>query len=414
MHVRRNDARAMTIGCPDCGTLAQIPPLPPYSTAICSTCRGHLEKTAGRSIDAALACSLGTFLLLIPANILPLLQVNVFMMSTRNIIGQGIADLWGQHWILISTCTVLFVIAFPLVFFGLLTVVLGSVRLGYRPNWLPAAFRWALWLELWAMSDVFLLASFVGYYRLINLQAAHVAIGVGGACFMAAGFLTMISRAALDRRTVWRALGPEAEVPPGVDVVSCTTCDLIHPFSCEDSRCRRCGARLQARKTDATIRTAALVAAGFILFIPANLLPMNTSMQLGMRQSYTIFTGVRDLFQVGLWPLGIVVFCTSIGIPFGKLVALTWCILSVRRHSTARLVEKTQIFRLVAELGRWSKTDPFTIVFFVPLVHFGALASSSAGWGATAFMAMSVLTMLASVTFDPRLMWDVAGVRPPA
>jgi paraquat-inducible protein A len=403
----------VTIGCPDCGALAQIPPLPPRSTAICPTCRGHLEKTTGRSIDAALACSLATLLLLIPANVLPLIQVDVFVMTTQNTIGEGIADLWSQHWVLISACTALFVIVFPLVFFGLLTLVLGCLRLGYRPDWLPAAFRWALWLELWAMSDVFLLASFVGYYRLINLAAAQVFIGFGGACFMAAGFLTMISRNALDRRTVWRALGPEADVPPGVDVVSCTTCDLIHPFSCEGRPCRRCGARLRARKTDATIRTAALVATGFILFIPANLLPMNTSMQLGTRQSYTIFTGVRDLFQAGLWPLGILVFCTSIAIPFGKLCALAWCVQSVWRHSTARLVQKTQVFRLVAELGRWSKTDPFTIVFFVPLVHFGGLASSSAGWGATGFMAMSVLTMFASTTFDPRLMWDVAGVRPP-
>jgi len=47
----------------------------------------------------------------------------------------------------------------------------------------------------------------------------------------------------------------------------------------------------------------------------------------------------------------------------------------------------------------------------VPLVHFGSLGSEDAGWGATAFMMMTFLTMVASVTFDPRLMWDVAGGR---
>jgi paraquat-inducible protein A len=51
-------------------------------------------------------------------------------------------------------------------------------------------------------------------------------------------------------------------------------------------------------------------------------------------------------------------------------------------------------------------------VFFVPLVKFGPLASSDADWGATAFMMMSVLTMAASNTFDPRLMWDAASSRP--
>jgi paraquat-inducible protein A len=75
----------------------------------------------------------------------------------------------------------------------------------------------------------------------------------------------------------------------------------------------------------------------------------------------------------------------------------------------AHLSAKTKVFRLVTELGRWSNIDPFTIVFFVPLANFGALASATAGWGATAFMLMTFLTMLASKTFDPRLMWDAAA-----
>jgi paraquat-inducible protein A len=160
-------------------------------------------------------------------------------------------------------------------------------------------------------------------------------------------------------------------------------------------------------------RTAALLAAAFVLFFPANILPMNISNQLGDQQSYTIFTGIRELFIHGLWPLGAIVFCTSILIPVAKIGAVAWCVLSVWRGSHRHLVAKTKIFRIVAELGRWSKTDPFTIVFFVPLVNFGAFASDDAGWGATAFMLMTMLTMLATNTFDPRLMWDVASSRSP-
>jgi paraquat-inducible protein A len=403
----------VTIACPDCGALAEIPLLPPRSRAVCPLCKHDLEKTAGRSIAAAFACSAATFLLLMPANALPLLHVGMFGMETQNVIGRGIAELWTQQWLLISSLTALFVIIIPFIVFGLLSIVLGSLLLDYCPSWLPRAFRWARWLDLWGMTDVFLLASFVGYYRLINLGGnAHVEIGIGGACFMAAGFLTMLSRAALDPRTVWRRFGSPPEVAPGTETLSCTTCDLVLPLSHEGEACPRCGATLLARKRDAVPLTAALLVAAFILLFPSNFLPMNVSTQLGARTSYTIFTGVRDLFQAGLWPLGILVFCTSIAIPFGKILALGWCVLSVWRGSNAHLVAKTEIFRLVAELGRWSKTDPFTIVFFVPLVNFDGLASSSAGWGATAFLVMSVLTMFASVTFDPRLMWDAASARP--
>ncbi|MFO6370514.1 paraquat-inducible protein A, partial [Pseudomonas aeruginosa] len=40
------------------------------------------------------------------------------------------------------------------------------------------------------------------------------------------------------------------------------------------------------------------------------------------------------------------------------------------------------------------------------LVNFGNLASIEANLGAAAFASVVVLTMLAAVTFDPRLIWD--------
>jgi paraquat-inducible protein A len=403
----------MTIACPDCGTLQDLPPLLPRSTAVCSLCERDLEKTSGRSIDATLACAISTFVLLIPGNILPLVQVSVFGIHMQNVIGVGIARLWEHQWAVLAGLTAILVIAIPFLRFGLLSVVLSTIRLGYRPPWLGPLFRWSIWLDPWGMTDVFLLASAVGYYRLVNLSQSVVSIQLGGACFMAAGFLTMLSRATLDRRTVWRALGPEHETEAGEDTISCTTCDLVRDAGCEGECCPRCGAKLLARKPDAVVRTAALLVAALLFFFPANILPMEVSTQMGTVKNYTIFTGVSTLFGAGLWPLGALIFCTSILIPVAKIIAIGWCVMSVCRRSDRHLVLKTKLFRLVAELGRWSKTDPFTIVFFVPLMNFGPIASANASWGASAFIMMSILTMFASVTFDPRLMWDAAGSSPP-
>lgn len=400
----------MTIACPDCGALTDLPPLPPRSKAVCRCCDADLEKTSGRSISAALACSFGTLLLLIPSNTLPLLRVDLFGMKAQNLIAGGIIMLAGHGWVLLAGLTAVYVIAFPLLRFALLSMVLGALQWGRRPSWLGPAFRWAVWLDLWAMSDVFLLASFVGYYRLINVSQINVSLEPGGACFIAAAMLTMLSRATLDQRTVWRAIGPEVHVTATTGpTLSCLTCDLVQPLSNEGRPCPRCGARLRTRKTDAMPRTAALLITAFILFFPANVYPMEVSMQAGTRMDYTIFTGVSELFQNHLWPLGILIFCTSILIPLVKILAVAWCALGVWRGSDRHLIARTKAFRIVAELGRWSKTDPFTIVFFVPLMNFGALGSATADFGATAFMLMTSLTMAASSTFDPRLMWDVAG-----
>lgn len=378
-------------------------------TAVCIRCQSDLEKTNGRSLGAALACSLATLLLLVPVNVLPLLRVDIFGMHSQNITAAGVSQLWGRGWILLAGLSALFVIIFPFLRFGLLSAVLAALRLGRRPSWLGAAFRWSLWLDPWAMIDVYLVAGCVGYYRLINIDQAHVTIELGGACFIAAAFLTMLSRATLDKRTVWRAIGGETHAKSGEPMLGCTTCDLVQPLSREGQRCPRCSARLRTRKLDAAAWTAALLIAALVLIFPANIYPMNISDHLGQEVNYTIMTGVQDLFKAGLYPLGVLIFCTSILTPGVKILALGWCVLSVYRGSKRHLVTKTKVLRVIAEMGRWSKTDPFAIVFFVPLVHFGSLGSEDAGWGATAFMMMTFLTMVASVTFDSRLMWDVAG-----
>jgi len=163
---------------------------------------------------------------------------------------------------------------------------------------------------------------------------------LGGYCFIAAAFLSMISRAALDRRTVWRTIAPDRETRGDAPMLSCLTCDLVMPASAAGTPCRRCDARLVTRKTDSPIRTAALILGAFILFWPANIYPMSISMQMGTIARYRIIDGIRDLFDAGLAPLGVLIFFTSIAIPAAKILGLAWCLISIRRRSQKHLVIK--------------------------------------------------------------------------
>jgi paraquat-inducible protein A len=180
------------------------------------------------------------------------------------------------------------------------------------------------------------------------------------------------------------------------------------PATAEGGLCPRCDARLHARKPHAMSATLALVIAGFLLYLPSNLFPMSVTWRLTKGVPHTIFSGVKDLFDAGLAPLGLLIFCTSIAIPMAKLIGLSWCMWSVYRRSTRHLVFKTKLCRLVDEIGRWSNIDPFTIAVIAPLFQFPPLVSSHAAPGAVAFIAVVVMTMTASRVFDPRLMWDAA------
>jgi paraquat-inducible protein A len=130
--------------------------------------------------------------------------------------------------------------------------------------------------------------------------------------------------------------------------------------------------------------------------------------EAGKEVDYRIVDGVKELFHAGFWPLGILIFCTSIAIPLLKIAGLGWFLASIRRRSSRRLIFKTKLYRLIDEIGRWSNVDVFTIVIFVPMIQFGSLATAAAGTGGVAFIAVVTLTMIASRVFDPRLMWDAA------
>ncbi|MGH6987292.1 MAG: paraquat-inducible protein A [Caulobacteraceae bacterium] len=396
----------MTIGCPECGALDEIPPLGSRTIALCPICRSPLERTAGRSLGAALACAVATFILLIPANLLPLMTVNMLGNARTSVLASGIGALWGEGYAIVAVLLGAFGIAFPLVRFGGLSLVLGAILFGERPRWLGPLYRWVMELDLWAMPDVFLIGFFIGYSRVS--QSLHVTIGLGGLCFILAALLTMLTRACLDRRSIWRAIAPERDAPPTIAAISCTACDLAAPASEEGRPCPRCGLTLRSRKRDAMVRAAALSLAALVLYFPANLYPMSEDWQAGKLVTHRIIDGVRELFEAGLWPFAILIIGTSIVIPMVKILGMGWFVISAKRQSRRFLRLRTRLYRLIDELGRWSNVDVFTIIVFVPLLQFTPLTSSRAAPGATAFTLVVFFTMLASRFFDPRLMWDAA------
>ena len=397
------------MGCPNCGALQTVSLQSGASVASCRVCLSVLERSSGRSLYGALVCAAATLLLLLPANLLPFLTTSAIGVSRQSVLSSSATFMWKDGWPWLSMAIGLFVVVFPLARFALLTAILGALRLRAQPMWMGRAFRWANTLEQWAMPDVFLLALWVAYARLS--ATITVQLGAGAICFIAAGVLSLITRATLNRAAVWRRIRGDAVLAPGVAVCSCLSCDLVAPASAVGDPCERCGAKLSTRETDSIARTLALTSAGLVLYIPANLFAIAT-IPIGLHPTqYNILQGVIDLSKAGLYGLATLVFCASFTIPFLKLVGLGYCLFSVFRRSARRLVLKTRIYRIVEEIGRWSMVDPFVIACFVPVMHYNSFIYGRAEPAAPAFAAVVILTMIAARTFDPRLMWDAAGRR---
>lgn len=190
--------------------------------------------------------------------------------------------------------------------------------------------------------------------------------------------------------------------------LACPACHLVSREPAPDiaAFCPRCGARLHRRKPASVSRTWALLSAAYILFIPANVLPVMQTGSLFGWQRDTIMSGVIYLWSSGSWPLAALVFFASIVVPLAKLLALTFLLISVQRGWIRLRQQRTRLYRLVEFIGRWSMLDIYVVTLLSALVQLQSLATITPGPGAVAFGTVVVLTMLAAMAFDPRLIWD--------
>jgi len=399
--------------------------------AECRRCGRLLAGPATGRVDAPLALAVTALLLLVPATAEPLLTVISYGAARVCWLASGIAGLWREGFVSLAGVVGAFSLAFPYLYLLSLIAVLGALRFGAGRH-LGTPFRWVMRLRPWMMVEIFLVGCFVAYSRL--RLVATVDVQVGGWCLMCATLALLLALTQLDERTVWDALpllhpvsrqrrsglqrharspwggrsGGRPSSHGGDGAIACTTCELLVVGARCGDACPRCRAALHHRKPHAFAATAALVTAGFLLYIPANALPVLTLVSLGHRQSNTIITGVLELMHNRLWPLALIVFLASIVVPLLKLCGLTWMLLATLQRSPRLLVGRTRLHRMIEAVGSWSNLDVFVASVLVALLQFGAIAQAQAGAGLTAFSAVVILTMIATRTFDTRLMWDAS------
>ncbi|MEO8080641.1 MAG: paraquat-inducible protein A [Caldimonas sp.] len=213
----------------------------------------------------------------------------------------------------------------------------------------------------------------------------------------------------------------EHGVPLSPAYLGCESCGLVSANVVDDSdpewiqHCSRCGHVLRAEKAKSVQRTWACVVAAGVLYIPANVLPVMHTTSAFDREEHTLLGGIHELWIDGSWDLAIIVFIASIAVPVLKIGVLGLLAWSVRHAPAWRRLERAKLYRLIELVGHWSMLDVYVVVLLAATVRFGPLASVDAGVGLLAFAAVVVLTMFASHSFDPRLIWrGDQGAAPPS
>jgi uncharacterized paraquat-inducible protein A len=283
------------VECRNCGLLQIQPPVGRRDIVSCSRCKTQLAHSAGKSLDATLACSTAIMLLLIPAWTAPFLTASALGATRTSFLPMSVSVVWRDGSPLLALIVCLFVLTFPLLRFGALTAVLLALRLGRRPPWQTRAFRICNALQVWAMLDVFLLGLMVAYFRLRS--SLVVSLEPGAICFILAGLLSLVARATLDKAQVWRLIGPDRS-SIRVPSMMCPVCELVIPRADEPKMCPRCHATVTARKTNPYARSMALLLTAGLMYLPANIYPIAT-IPIDLRPtSYTVLGGCDRSGQI--------------------------------------------------------------------------------------------------------------------
>ena len=193
-------------------------------------------------------------------------------------------------------------------------------------------------------------------------------------------------------------------------VVSCDSCGLtqqVEPLAPgNNAECIRCGSTIAARPAVSADTTLALTIAALVLYVPANIYPILSMNLYGAYNDNTIWDGVVSLMRHDEYFVAAIVFLASIVVPLLKLLGLLFLVGSVKLGSGRRLRRRTRIYQFIDAIGPWAMLDVFLLAILVALVKLGDLAQVTPGPGLVAFTCVVVLTILASQSFDPKLIWN--------
>lgn len=192
------------IACHECDLLLERPEVTGSQVAHCPRCGSRLLTCYHNSIERSLALALAGLILILPANLFPVLSLQVLGLSQQQTIFSSAMALYRDNLSLVALAVLLFVIVVPALKLLLLAYV--SAALHWRRNWpaLALAMRYYQHLDEWGMLEVYLIAVLVSVVKLIDIATVHPGIGLYS--LSALILITSLSSTLLDHDLYWQLI----------------------------------------------------------------------------------------------------------------------------------------------------------------------------------------------------------------
>ena len=189
--------------CHDCHKLLRYPDGQAHEDLVCPRCGSPVHQRHPDSLARTWAMVITALILLIPANLFPIMTFTIKGTGAPSTIIDGV--LMMVHHGMIPIALVVFIASIAVPFLKLvgLSVLLLSVQVKWNTRYRQRTTMYALieTIGRWSMLDVFVIAILGALVELGML--ANVKAGPAGTFFCAAVVITMFAAMSFDTRLIW-------------------------------------------------------------------------------------------------------------------------------------------------------------------------------------------------------------------
>ena len=190
--------------CPECDLLLNTANPDPGEKAHCPRCGYLLQRPHKHSIERTLALSIAGLILIVPANLLPMIDAKLFGNSLENNLWSGVFALFKEEMWAVAILVLLSSVLLPIINLGLAFSISFHLFKQKTSAHLVSWMRWYQHLNEWAMIEVYALGIIVAWVKLSD--DADLKIGLGLYAFVCLLIINAMLANELDCYSFWQRI----------------------------------------------------------------------------------------------------------------------------------------------------------------------------------------------------------------
>lgn len=196
--------RAVTLACPDCDLINQVPALAPGEAACCVRCEATLSRNPPNAITRGIALTLTAIILYGITCAFPFLSFGEAGIVTHTRLFSGIIGLFQERMYFLAAVVSFTTVLVPVFIMGGLCYLLLPLRLNRRLPGAKRVLRAIAQLRPWNMIEIFMIGIIVSAVKLHKM--ATLEPGLGAWAFMLLVFVMAAIVAFMEPRILWERL----------------------------------------------------------------------------------------------------------------------------------------------------------------------------------------------------------------